>query len=85
MALRADIRASSPGLFFHLGGWGIGVLGHYLSVFARTGVTDRMTEQEYRKLKEEQEATLNQQGEERTLGKRGARGSFRPRPQRQSF
>ena len=47
-------KGEFPWFVFPLGGWGIGVLGHYLSVFARTGVTDRMAEKEFRKLKEEQ-------------------------------
>jgi hypothetical protein len=37
-------------------GWGIGLLIHYLMVFTRTGVTKRLTEQEYRRLKEEQDS-----------------------------
>ena len=47
-------NASFPWFIFPLVGWGIGVLAHYLAVFHRTGVTDRMVEQEYRKLKAEQ-------------------------------
>jgi len=46
---------SFPWFIFPLVGWGIGVLGHYLAVFGRTGITDRMTEKEYRKLKERQQ------------------------------
>ncbi len=48
-------NASFPWFIFPLVGWGIGVVAHYLAVFARTGVTDRMTEKEFRRLKEEQE------------------------------
>ncbi len=47
--------ASFPWFIFPLVGWGIGLVAHYLAVFARTGIIDRMAEQEYRKLKEEQE------------------------------
>jgi hypothetical protein len=43
-----------PWFVFVLGGWGIGLVAHGLSVFARTGYLDRMTEQEYKKLKAEQ-------------------------------
>ena len=46
---------SFPWFIFPLVGWGIGVLAHYLAVFARTGVTDRMVEKEYQKLKEKQQ------------------------------
>ena len=46
---------SFPWFIFPLIGWGIGVLGHYLAVFVRSGITDRMTEREYRKLKLEQQ------------------------------
>jgi hypothetical protein len=47
-------NASFPWFIFPLVGWGIGVAAHYLAVFARTGIIDRMAEQEYRRLKEEQ-------------------------------
>jgi hypothetical protein len=47
--------ASFPWFFFPLVGWGIGLVAHYVAVFVRTGVIDRMAEQEYRKLREEQE------------------------------
>ncbi len=43
-----------PWFLFPLAFWGIGLVAHGLTVFARTGVVDRMTEQEYRKLKENQ-------------------------------
>jgi len=46
--------ASFPWFIFPLVGWGIGLVAHFLSVFARTGVTDRMVQKEYQKLKEEQ-------------------------------
>ena len=48
-------NASFPWFIFPLVGWGIGVAAHYIAVFARTGVTARMTEKEYQKLKEEQQ------------------------------
>ncbi|MCW4017735.1 MAG: 2TM domain-containing protein [Candidatus Bathyarchaeota archaeon] len=47
-------RGVFPWFIFPLFGWGIGLLIHYLMVFTRTGVTERLTEQEYRHLKEEQ-------------------------------
>ena len=47
--------SSFPWFIFPLVGWGIGIVAHYLGVFARTGVTDRMTQKEFEKLKEEQE------------------------------
>jgi uncharacterized protein (DUF486 family) len=47
--------SSFPWFIFIIVGWGIGVVAHYLGVFARTGVTDRMTQKEYQKLKGEQE------------------------------
>ncbi len=44
-----------PWFVIPLGGWGIGLIAHGLSVFGHTsGYLDRMTEQEYKKLKEEQ-------------------------------
>jgi hypothetical protein len=46
-----------PWFVFPLFGWGIGLVAHYLTVFLRTGVSDRMVEQEYRRLKEEQQST----------------------------
>jgi hypothetical protein len=46
---------SFPWFIFPLVGWGIGVLGHYLAVFVRTGITDKMTEKEYQRLKEKQQ------------------------------
>jgi hypothetical protein len=47
--------ATFPWFLFPLVFWGIGLAAHYLSVFAHTGYFDRMTEQEYRRLKEEQQ------------------------------
>jgi hypothetical protein len=44
-----------PWFIFPLVFWGIGLLAHYLAVFTRSSYVDRMTEQEYRKLKEEQQ------------------------------
>lgn len=43
-----------PWFVFPLFGWGVGLLAQYLSVFLHTGVADRMTEQEYQRLKQEQ-------------------------------
>ena len=43
-----------PWFLFPLVFWGIGLVAHYLTVFGHTGYLDKMTEQEYRKLKEEQ-------------------------------
>jgi hypothetical protein len=48
-----------PWFLFPLVFWGIGLLAHGLTVFARTGVVDRMTEEEYRKLKENQNKKEN--------------------------
>jgi len=48
-------KFSFPWFIFPLVGWGIGVLAHYLAVFVRTGVTERMTEREYQKLKEKRQ------------------------------
>jgi hypothetical protein len=39
---------------FPLGFLGIGLVAHYLTVFGHAGYVDRMAEQEYRKLKDEQ-------------------------------
>ena len=46
--------SSFPWFIFIIVGWGIGVVAHYIGVFARTSVTDRMTQKEYKRLKEEQ-------------------------------
>ncbi len=43
-----------PWFLFPLVFWGIGLAAHYLTVFGHTGYLDRMTEQEYRKLKQKQ-------------------------------
>jgi len=43
-----------PWFIFPLVFWGLGVIAHYVSVFRRTNFLDRITEREYRKLKEEQ-------------------------------
>lgn len=43
-----------PWFLFPLVFWGIGLVAHYLTVFAHTGYLDRMTEEEYRRLKREQ-------------------------------
>jgi len=43
-----------PWFVFPLLGWGIGLLGHFLQVFAHISVTDRLVENEYQKLIEKQ-------------------------------
>ncbi|MGD0644065.1 MAG: 2TM domain-containing protein [Candidatus Bathyarchaeia archaeon] len=43
-----------PWFVFPLVFWAIGLIAHGLTVFAHTSYLDRMTEQEYKKLKEEQ-------------------------------
>jgi hypothetical protein len=43
-----------PWFVFPLVFWGIGLVAHYLTVFAHTGYLDRMTETEYQQLKREQ-------------------------------
>jgi uncharacterized protein (DUF486 family) len=43
-----------PWFLFPLVFWGIGLVAHYLTVFAQTGYLDRLTEDEYRKLKQKQ-------------------------------
>ena len=51
-------NASFPWFIFPVVGWGIGLVAHGLSVFGHTaGYLDRMTEQEYKKLKAEQGQT----------------------------
>ena len=47
-----------PWFVFPFGGWGIGLIAHGLSVFAHTDYLDRMTEQEYRKLKADQKRKI---------------------------
>ncbi len=42
-----------PWFVFPLLGWGVGVLAHFLQVFAQISVTDRLAEREYQRLKEE--------------------------------
>jgi hypothetical protein len=44
-----------PWFLFPLVFWGIGLVAHYMSAFAYSGYFDRMTEEEYRKLKQEQQ------------------------------
>ncbi len=43
-----------PWFVFPLVFWGIGLLAHYLTAFVHAGYVDRLTEQEYRRMKEEQ-------------------------------
>lgn len=49
------LNGEFPWFVFPLVFWGIGLIANGLSVFAHTGYLDRMTEQEYKKLKEEQD------------------------------
>jgi len=44
-----------PWFIFILFGWGIGIVGHYVSVFRGHSYVDRKTEEEYQRLKKEQE------------------------------
>jgi len=48
------LQGAFPWFVFPLVFWGIGLIANYLSVFVHTGYLDRMTEQEYNKLKEDQ-------------------------------
>ncbi len=41
-----------PWFLFILGFWGIGIVAHFMGVFVGTGMTDRMTQREYEKLKQ---------------------------------
>ena len=41
-----------PWFVFVLFAWGIGLVGHGIGTFGETGITDRMVEQEYQKLKQ---------------------------------
>ncbi len=43
--------AGFPWFIFVLGFWGIGVVANFVSVFVGTGVSDRMAEREFEKLK----------------------------------
>ncbi len=44
--------AGFPWFIFVLGFWGIGLVANFVSVFVGTGVSDRMAEREYEKLKQ---------------------------------
>jgi uncharacterized protein (DUF486 family) len=44
-----------PWFIFILFGWGIGIVGHYLGAFRGKAYTERLAEQEYQRLKKEQE------------------------------
>ncbi len=46
---------SFPWFIFPLLFWGIGLVAHYLTVFAHTDYVDRMAEEEFRRLKEAQQ------------------------------
>ncbi len=41
-----------PWFIFILGFWGIGLVAHFIGVFVGTGVTDRMAQREYERLKQ---------------------------------
>lgn len=41
-----------PWFIFVLGFWGIGLVAHFIGVFVGTGMTDRMTQREYERLKQ---------------------------------
>jgi hypothetical protein len=43
-----------PWFLFPLVFWGIGLVAHYLTVFAHAGYLDRLTEEEYRRLRQDQ-------------------------------
>lgn len=45
--------AGFPWFIFPLGFWGIGLVAHFVSVFAGTGISDRMAQREYERLKQE--------------------------------
>lgn len=51
-----------PWFIFPLFGWGAGVVAHFIGAFRGTAYIDRLTEEEYRKLKRSEE-----QGEEQTI------------------
>lgn len=44
-----------PWFIFPLLGWGVGLLAHFLRVFAQISVTDRLAEREYQRLKGKQQ------------------------------
>jgi hypothetical protein len=44
-----------PWFVFPLLGWGVGLLAHFLQVFAHTSVIDRLAEKEYQGFKEGQQ------------------------------
>ena len=44
-----------PWFVFPLLGWGVGLLAHFMYVFAQINVTDGLAEKEYQKLKKEQQ------------------------------
>ncbi len=43
--------AGFPWFIFPMGFWGIGLVGHFIGVFVGTGMSDRMAQKEYQKLK----------------------------------
>ncbi len=44
--------AGFPWFIFVLGFWGIGLVANFVSVFVGTGVSDKMAEREYERLKQ---------------------------------
>jgi uncharacterized membrane protein len=44
-----------PWFVFPLLGWGVGLLAHFLRVFAQINISDRLAEKEYQRLKEAQQ------------------------------
>ena len=44
-----------PWFVFPLLGWGVGLLAHFLRVFANISVTNRLAEKEYQRFKEAQQ------------------------------
>ncbi len=45
--------AAFPWFIFPMGFWGIGLVAHFIGVFVGTGMSDRMAQREYHKLKHE--------------------------------
>ncbi len=47
--------AGFPWFIFVLGFWGIGLIANFVSVFIGTGVSDKMAQKEYERLKRDRE------------------------------
>lgn len=45
----------SPWFVFPFLGWGVGLLAHFMWIYANISVTNRLAEKEYQRLKEEQQ------------------------------